>query len=134
MFWFDLEIACSKDDGPQVTSPISLALNTNYSAMPPKLLSLSLASSLSFKFKYPTSNLLMLFRFFIGTIFKVFSESVTMLLLSHVSGFRHVGPLVSDQATNPHPTHWKKMSQPLDHQGSSPASNVTSPLGCLLTS
>ena len=54
------------------------------------------------------------------TIFKVFIEFVTVLLLFYVLVFlssRHVGSWLPDQGSNPHFLHWKPKPQPLEHQG-----------------
>ena len=50
--------------------------------------------------------------FFMWTIFKVFIEFVTVLLLFYVflGGFlamKHVGPQLPNQGSNVHPLHWK---------------------------
>ena len=56
------------------------------------------------------------------TIFKVFFEFVTILLMFYGLFFflavRHVRSLLPDQGLNPHPLHWKGKSKPLDCQGS----------------
>ena len=47
------------------------------------------------------------------TIFQVFIEFVTILLLFYVLVFlatRHVGSYLPDQELNPHPLHWKVKS------------------------
>ena len=47
------------------------------------------------------------------TIFKVFIEFVTILLLFYVLGFlamSHVESWLSDQGLNPYPLHWKGKS------------------------
>ena len=57
------------------------------------------------------------------TIFKVFIEVVTALLLLFMFWFlagRHRGSQLPRQGSNPHPLHWKAKSQPLDRQGSPP--------------
>ena len=59
----------------------------------------------------------MIFFFLMWTIFKVFIECVTILLLFYVLIF---GPEILALASgmNPHPLDWKSKSQPLDSQGS----------------
>ena len=58
------------------------------------------------------------------TIFKVFFEFVTILLMFYGFFFffflamRHVRSYLPDQGLNPHPLHWKGKSKPLDCQGS----------------
>ena len=59
--------------------------------------------------------------FLTWTIFKIFIEFITILLLFYVlvfSAMRHVGFLLPDKGSNPHVLHWKAKSYPLNHQGS----------------
>ena len=54
-----------------------------------------------------------IFFFLMWTIFKVFTEFVTILLLFYVFGFlavRHVGSWLPDQGWYPHPLHWTAKS------------------------
>ena len=65
--------------------------------------------------------------FLIWTIFKIFIEFVTLLLLFYVLVFWPQptwDSLLPKQGSNPDPEHWKVMSQPLDHQGSPIATNI----------
>ena len=55
------------------------------------------------------------------TIFKIFIESIIILLLFYALVFwalKHEGSKLSSQGENPHPLHWKARSWPLGHQGS----------------
>ena len=77
------------------------------------------------------------FCFSIWTIFKVFSEFVTIFLLFLCFGFlvvRHMGSQLSNQGSNPHSLHWKVKSQPLDlHRNpSSSLKMLTSITFCVL--
>ena len=72
-----------------------------------------------------TINFIFLKIFLIWTIFKAFTEFVIASVFCF--GFlaaMHVGSLLPNQGSNPHPVRWKVKSQPLDHQGSPTAINT----------
>ena len=59
--------------------------------------------------------------FLMWTIFKVFIEFVTILLLFYVFSFfgcEACGILAPQPGMEPAPSHWEAKSEPLDHQGS----------------